>query len=229
MYGRTVLGVDGSRFDDLLTRARSAAGVATDAELDVAQLQRLTADFRALIVEETGQELPQDARVQLREAVRAVFRSWNGERARLYRAHEGIADDLGTAVNVVQMVFGNRGDRSGSGVCFTRDPVTGAAGAFGDYLPDAQGEDVVSGVRSPMDLVGAAPARPGGPRRAVTAPRGPGAGTTATSATWSSPSSGAGCGSSRPGWASAARPPPSGSRSSSPTRGSSTSTKHSPG
>jgi pyruvate,orthophosphate dikinase len=152
MYGRTVLGVDGSRFDDLLTEARSAAGVATDAELDVAQLQRLTADFRALIVEETGRELPQDARTQLREAVRAVFRSWNGERARLYRAHEGIPDDLGTAVNVVQMVFGNRGDRSGSGVCFTRDPVTGAPGAFGDYLPDAQGEDVVSGVRSPMDL-----------------------------------------------------------------------------
>ncbi|HKX65888.1 MAG TPA: pyruvate, phosphate dikinase [Intrasporangium sp.] len=152
MYGRTVLGVEGSRFDDLLTRARADAGVATDAELDVAHLQRLANDFRAMIVEETGQELPQDARVQLREAVRAVFRSWNGERARLYRAHEGIPDDLGTAVNVVQMVFGNRGERSGSGVCFTRNPVTGEAGAFGDYLPDAQGEDVVSGVRSPMDL-----------------------------------------------------------------------------
>ena len=152
MYGRTVLGVEGSRFDDLLTQARADAGVATDAELDVAHLQRLAADFRALIVEETGKELPQDARVQLREAVRAVFRSWNGERARLYRAHEGIPDDLGTAVNVVQMVFGNRGERSGSGVCFTRNPVTGEAGPFGDYLPDAQGEDVVSGVRSPMDL-----------------------------------------------------------------------------
>ena len=152
MYGRTVLGVDGSRFDDLLTQARADAGVATDAELDAAHLQRLAHDFRAIIVEETGKELPQDAHVQLREAVRAVFRSWNGERARLYRAHEHIADDLGTAVNVVQMVFGNRGDRSGSGVCFTRDPVTGAPGAFGDYLPDAQGEDVVSGVRSPMDL-----------------------------------------------------------------------------
>lgn len=152
MYGRTVLGVEGSRFDDLLTRARSHAGVSTDAELDDAHLQQLTADFRALIVAETGKDLPQDAGTQLREAVRAVFRSWNGERARLYRAHEGIADDLGTAVNVVQMVFGNRGDRSGSGVCFTRDPVTGAPGAFGDYLPDAQGEDVVSGVRSPMDL-----------------------------------------------------------------------------
>ncbi|ADU49813.1 pyruvate, phosphate dikinase [Intrasporangium calvum] len=152
MYGRTVLGVEGSRFDDLLTRARAHAGVGTDAELDDAHLQQLATDFRALIVAETGQELPQDAGTQLREAVRAVFRSWNGERARLYRAHEGIPDDLGTAVNVVQMVFGNRGDRSGSGVCFTRDPVTGAPGAFGDYLPDAQGEDVVSGVRSPMDL-----------------------------------------------------------------------------
>ncbi|WP_353508375.1 pyruvate, phosphate dikinase [Intrasporangium sp.] len=152
MYGRTVLGVEGARFDDLLTRARADAGVATDAELDVAHLQRLAHDFRAIIVEETGKELPQDPRIQLREAVRAVFRSWNGERARLYRAHEGIPDDLGTAVNVVQMVFGNRGERSGSGVCFTRNPVTGEAGPFGDYLPDAQGEDVVSGVRSPMDL-----------------------------------------------------------------------------
>ncbi|MDC5695975.1 pyruvate, phosphate dikinase [Intrasporangium calvum] len=152
MYGRTVLGVEGARFDDLLTEARADAGVATDAELDDAHLQRLAAAFRELIMAETGKELPQDARTQMREAVRAVFRSWNGERARLYRAHEGIPDDLGTAVNVVQMVFGNRGDRSGSGVCFTRDPVTGAPGAFGDYLPNAQGEDVVSGVRSPMDL-----------------------------------------------------------------------------
>lgn len=152
MYGRTVLGVEGSRFDDLLTQARATAGVATDAELDVPSLQQLTADFRALIREEITEDLPQDTRTQLHEAVRAVFRSWNGERARLYRAHEGIPDDLGTAVNVVQMVFGNRGEGSGSGVCFTRDPVTGAPGAFGDYLPDAQGEDVVSGVRSPMDL-----------------------------------------------------------------------------
>ena len=103
-------------------------------------------------MERTGEDLPQDPREQLHRAVIAVFASWNGERARLYRAHEGIPDDLGTAVNVVQMVFGNRGERSGSGVCFTRDPVSGAPGVFGDYLPDAQGEDVVSGSRSPMDL-----------------------------------------------------------------------------
>ncbi|MGO4600563.1 pyruvate, phosphate dikinase [Terrabacter sp. 2YAF2] len=152
MYGRTVLGVDGTLFDEQLTRLRRETGAATDAELDATALERLTGVFRRIVQERTGEDLPQDPRQQLRRAVVAVFASWNGERARLYRAHEGIPDDLGTAVNVVQMVFGNRGDRSGSGVCFTRDPVSGAPGVFGDYLPDAQGEDVVSGSRSPMDL-----------------------------------------------------------------------------
>jgi len=152
MYGRTVLGVDGTLFDEQLTRLRQETGAATDAELDAAALERLTGVFRRIFQERTGEDLPQDPREQLRRAVVAVFASWNGERARLYRAHEGIPDDLGTAVNVVQMVFGNRGDRSGSGVCFTRDPVSGAPGVFGDYLPNAQGEDVVSGSRSPMDL-----------------------------------------------------------------------------
>jgi pyruvate,orthophosphate dikinase len=152
MYGRTVLGVDGTLFDEQLTRLRQETGAATDAELDAAALERLTGAFRRIVQERTGEDLPQDPRQQLRRAVVAVFASWNGERARLYRAHEGIPDDLGTAVNVVQMVFGNRGDRSGSGVCFTRDPVSGAPGVFGDYLPNAQGEDVVSGSRSPMDL-----------------------------------------------------------------------------
>ena len=152
MYGRTVLGVDGTLFDEQLTRLRQETGAATDAELDAAALERLTGVFRRIVQERTGEDLPQDPRQQLRRAVVAVFASWNGERARLYRAHEGIPDDLGTAVNVVQMVFGNRGDRSGSGVCFTRDPVSGAPGVFGDYLPNAQGEDVVSGSRSPMDL-----------------------------------------------------------------------------
>ena len=152
MYGRTVLGLDGSLFDDLLTRARASLGVTTDPELDAYALKRLTASFRQLIRESTGTDIPQDPREQLHRAVLAVFDSWNGERAQLYRRHEGIPDDLGTAVNVVQMVFGNRGDRSGSGVCFTRNPVIGAPGAFGDYLPNAQGEDVVSGARSPMDL-----------------------------------------------------------------------------
>ncbi|WP_330474897.1 pyruvate, phosphate dikinase [Terrabacter sp. C0L_2] len=152
MYGRTVLGIDGSLFDEQLTELRRATGAGTDAELDAAALERLTAGFRRILLERTGGDLPQDPRDQLRRAVIAVFASWNGERARLYRAHEGIPDDLGTAVNVVQMVFGNRGERSGSGVCFTRDPVSGAPGVFGDYLPDAQGEDVVSGSRSPMDL-----------------------------------------------------------------------------
>lgn len=152
MYGRTVLGIDGGRFDAQLMGLRTELGARSDADLDAAALERLTGEFRRIVVEHTGADLPQEPREQLRHAVVAVFASWNGERARLYRAHEGIPDDLGTAVNIVQMVFGNRGERSGSGVCFTRDPVSGAPGAFGDYLPDAQGEDVVSGSRSPMDL-----------------------------------------------------------------------------
>ncbi len=152
MYGRTVLGIDGRLFDDQLTAMRRATGVETDAELDAHALELLTDSFRGVIRDQTGRDVPQDGREQLHAAVLAVFRSWNGDRARLYRRHERIADDLGTAVNVVQMVFGNRGGDSGSGVCFTRDPVSGAPGAFGDYLPDAQGEDVVSGVRSPLDL-----------------------------------------------------------------------------
>ena len=152
MYGRTVLGIDGGLFDAQLMDLRLELGAASDADLDAAALERLTGEFRRIVVEHTGSDLPQDPREQLRHAVVAVFASWNGERARLYRAHEGIPDDLGTAVNVVQMVFGNRGTHSGSGVCFTRDPVSGAPGIFGDYLPDAQGEDVVSGSRSPMGL-----------------------------------------------------------------------------
>ncbi|GAA2148790.1 pyruvate phosphate dikinase [Humibacillus xanthopallidus] len=152
MYGRTVLGVDGRLFDDELLAMRRSMGVETDAELDAYSLKQLTHNFRRIIREQTDDDVPQDGREQLHAAVLAVFSSWNGDRARLYRQHEGISDDLGTAVNIVQMVFGNRSEDSGSGVCFTRDPVSGAPGAFGDYLPNAQGEDVVSGVRSPLDL-----------------------------------------------------------------------------
>jgi pyruvate,orthophosphate dikinase len=152
MYGRTVLGIDGALFEDRLLRIREAMRAPTDADLDTAALHHLASDFRAIVRDQTGDEMPEDPREQLHESVLAIFRSWSGERARLYRTHEGIPEDLGTAVDVVQMVFGNRGDRSGSGVCFTRDPVTGEPGAFGDYLPFAQGEDVGTGSRSPMDL-----------------------------------------------------------------------------
>ena len=152
MYGRTVLGVDGSRFEELLGAERAAAGATDDAGLDADSLARLVLAFRSVLREETGEDLPQDARTQLDRALEAVFSSWNGERARVYRAHERIADDLGTAVNVVEMVYGNTGPASGSGVCFTRDPATGQPGSYGDYLQNAQGEDVVNGSRSPMPL-----------------------------------------------------------------------------
>ncbi len=153
MYGRTVLGIDGSRFEELLCAERAATGATDDAGLDADALARLVLAFRSVLREETGEDLPQDARTQLDRALEAVFSSWNGERARVYRAHEHIADDLGTAVNVVEMVYGNTGSASGSGVCFTRDPATGQPGSYGDYLQNAQGEDVVNGSRSPMPLV----------------------------------------------------------------------------
>jgi pyruvate,orthophosphate dikinase len=152
MYGRTVLGVDSAHFEERLARARADAGVATDQELSAAALEEVTADFRRLLREHAGEDLPQDPREQLHRAVLAVFASWTGDRARRYRAHEGISEDLGTAVNIVQMVFGNRGQRSGSGVCFTRNPATGEPVPYGDYLVDAQGEDVVNGSRRTMDL-----------------------------------------------------------------------------
>lgn len=152
MYGRTVLGVDADLFEARLARGRQDTGARDDSELGVGDLVGITADFRRLLVEHSGEELPQDPRAQLDRAIRAVFESWNGERARLYRAHEGIAEDLGTAVNIVEMVYGNTGPDSGSGVCFTRDPATGTPGAYGDYLPNAQGEDVVNGSRATLGL-----------------------------------------------------------------------------
>ncbi|WP_369254652.1 pyruvate, phosphate dikinase [Streptomyces sp. R35] len=137
MYGRTVLGIAPERFD----RRGS-----TD---DPAQLVE---DFKQVIRDATGEEFPQDPGAQLYRSIRAVFRSWNSERARLYRRREHIPDDLGTAVNIQVMVFGNRGPDSGTGVAFTRDPATGARGVYGDYLRDAQGEDVVAGIRNAVPL-----------------------------------------------------------------------------
>jgi pyruvate,orthophosphate dikinase len=152
MFGRTVMGVDGARFEEALSDARDRAGVATDDQLDADALRNLVTAFRAIVREETGSDLPQDPRTQLQQAIHAVFASWNQPRARLYRAREGISESLGTAVNVVAMVFGNTGPDSGSGVCFTRDPASGAHGAYGDYLPNAQGEDVVAGIRNTVPL-----------------------------------------------------------------------------
>jgi len=152
MYGRTVLGVDGELFEVALVAARREAGVLSDTELDAASLKKLTTDFRRTLVNEVGEDLPQDPREQLRRTIDAVFSSWNVPRAMTYRKHQGIGDDAGTAVNIVEMVYGNTGPDSGSGVCFTRDPATGEPGVYGDYLPNAQGEDVVNGSRTPLPL-----------------------------------------------------------------------------
>ncbi|HET6967571.1 MAG TPA: pyruvate, phosphate dikinase [Ornithinibacter sp.] len=152
MYGKTVLHVDGDRFEDAIDAAKAAKGVTADVDLDADDLRDLVATFLAVVEEETGHPFPQEPRDQLRGAVLAVFDSWNSDRAVLYRRRERIPTDLGTAVNVQAMVFGNRGSTSGSGVAFTRDPATGETGVYGDYLPDAQGEDVVSGIRNTLAL-----------------------------------------------------------------------------
>ncbi|MFF7645121.1 pyruvate, phosphate dikinase [Streptomyces canus] len=152
MFGHTVMGVDGDLFQEAIAAHRAALGVATDHELGTAELVTLVGEFKELIRKETGEQFPQDPAEQLARAVRAVFDSWNGERAHVYRHREHISEDLGTAVNVQAMVFGNLGSDSGTGVAFTRDPATGERGLYGDYLPDAQGEDVVAGVRDALPL-----------------------------------------------------------------------------
>ncbi|MEV5276991.1 pyruvate, phosphate dikinase [Streptomyces sp. NPDC051994] len=152
MFGHTVMGVDGELFERTLAALKARRGVAGDHELDAADLILLTEQFKALIHRETGERFPQDPVEQLHRAIRAVFASWNGERARVYRRRDHIPDDLGTAVTVQAMVFGNLGEDSGTGVAFTRDPATGERGVYGDYLSDAQGEDVVSGVRDAVPL-----------------------------------------------------------------------------
>src|SRR5204862_3755170 len=123
-----------------------------DTELDESDLTSLTDEYKSICVQETGCDFPQDARQQLTRAVRAVFDSWDSPRAQVYRRRYDIPDDLGTAVNVVQMVFGNKGEESGTGVAFTRDPSTGEPGLYGEFLANAQGEDVVAGIRTPEPL-----------------------------------------------------------------------------
>ncbi len=150
MFGGTVLGVHG--FAEALEGAKRAKGVRTDNELDAADLKALVSTFKDLVLQQSGKPFPQDPEVQLELATRAVFDSWNGERARLYRRQERIPSDLGTAVNVCSMVFGNLGPDSGTGVAFTRDPGDGTPGVYGDYLQDAQGEDVVAGIRNTVPL-----------------------------------------------------------------------------
>jgi pyruvate, orthophosphate dikinase len=152
MFGNVSRGIPGERFEDAIKEAKEARSVSDDTELDVEALRELTSRFKDIYRDETGEDFPQDPLEQLRLAIRAVFDSWVGERAVSYRRLNRIPDEWGTAVNVQQMVFGNKGDTSGSGVAFSRDEVTGAPEPSGDFLPNAQGEDVVSGVRNPRDL-----------------------------------------------------------------------------
>lgn len=152
MFGKTVMGVDGEAFGQALDAAKARKGVETDVELEARDLQDLVDEFKQIIVDHTGEEFPQEPRRQLDLATRSVFDSWNTDRAKVYRRRERIPHDLGTAVNVCTMVFGNLGPTSGTGVCFTRDPATGKPGVYGDYLSNAQGEDVVSGIRNTLSL-----------------------------------------------------------------------------
>ena len=152
MYGEVVDGVDGHLFEGELQALKERRDIRQDVELTADDLRELIATFQAIYERESGIPFPQDAREQLRRAVRAVFDSWESPRARVYRRTYDIPDDLGTAVNVVQMVFGNKGETSGTGVCFTRDPSTGERTLFGEFLVNAQGEDVVAGIRTPEPI-----------------------------------------------------------------------------
>ncbi len=152
MFGKIVLGVDGELFEHALEKIKRSAGAKMDTDLRAADLAEVCDEFKKIIRSETGSNFPSDPYQQLEESIKAVFRSWNGDRAKAYRRREKIPDDLGTAVNVVTMVFGNMGEDSGTGVAFTRNPATGEKKLFGDYLANAQGEDVVAGIRTPKHI-----------------------------------------------------------------------------
>jgi pyruvate,orthophosphate dikinase len=152
MFGKTVLDIDGELFSEAMDELKRDRGVREDVELTGPDMEQLVEGYKKIVQEQTGRPFPQHPREQLDLAMRAVFDSWNTERARLYRRRERIPHDLGTAVNVCTMVFGNLGGDSGTGVCFTRDPATGKQGDYGDYLPNAQGEDVVAGIRNTLSL-----------------------------------------------------------------------------
>jgi pyruvate, orthophosphate dikinase len=152
MFGKVVDAIDGHRFEEALSDLKEARGARQDTDLTADDLRELLATFKAIYRDAKGSDFPEEAREQLTRAVRAVFDSWNTPRAQVYRGANNIPDDLGTAVNVVQMVFGNRGERSGTGVAFTRNPSTGEQGVYGEFLANAQGEDVVAGIRTPQPL-----------------------------------------------------------------------------
>ncbi len=160
MYSSVVLGIDKERFEEEIDDAKAPAGAATDAEVDAPTWRKLVGRFKAIVRESTGREFPQDVHEQLRGAIEAVFDSWNSKRAVDYRRFNRFSDDWGTAVNVMEMVFGNMGDDSGTGVAFTRNPNTGERALFGEYLTNAQGEDVVAGIRTPEKIADLAKHQP---------------------------------------------------------------------
>jgi len=152
MFGKIVLGIDAQKFEKRLEHAKTTARVKTDPELKPAQLETVVKEFKAIVLKESGRPFPDDPMAQLRAAIEAVFSSWNNKRAIDYRNYNKIPHDLGTAVNVQTMVFGNMGNDSGTGVAFTRDPNTGEKALYGEYLLNAQGEDVVAGIRTPQPI-----------------------------------------------------------------------------
>ena len=152
MFSDVVMELSKKRFEEIIDEVKAAKGVTQDVELDTDDMKGLVDRFKAFYKEEKGEDFPQDPKVQLMEAVKAVFRSWDNPRANVYRRMNEIPYDWGTAVNVQSMVFGNSGDRSGTGVAFTRNPATGEKALFGEYLINAQGEDVVAGVRTPSPI-----------------------------------------------------------------------------
>jgi pyruvate,orthophosphate dikinase len=152
MFGKTVMGVDGDLFEEAIDQAKEHKGVRNDVDLDTDDLRGLVDRFKQIIAEHTGREFPQDPQEQLKFGIQAVFGSWDNKRAIDYRRKNKIDDSLGTAVNIQSMVFGNKGDDSGTGVAFTRNPANGDPHPYGDYLPNAQGEDVVAGIRNTLKL-----------------------------------------------------------------------------
>src|SRR4051794_7587855 len=152
MFGKTVLDIDGELFEHALDEVKREQGTDLDLDLDADHLEDVVGRFKAIVKEQTGEAFPMDPRTQMDMAINAVFDSWNSDRAIIYRRRERIPSDAGTAVNVCSMVFGNLGDDSGTGVAFTRDPGSGAQGVYGDYLQNAQGEDVVAGIRNTVPL-----------------------------------------------------------------------------
>jgi pyruvate,orthophosphate dikinase len=152
MFGKVVLGVEGNAFEDTISKYKASLNVKSDAELDPRSLLAIVRDFKEIVKQKTGKDFPEAPFNQLMMAVAAVFQSWNGRRAIVYRQANKIPDSLGTAVNIQTMVFGNKGSDSATGVCFTRNPSNGEPNFFGEYLPNAQGEDVVAGIRTPKPI-----------------------------------------------------------------------------